>query len=293
MNASPPPNTGTLRILHLSDLHAVAAGERLFERIDTAARLERVAAFALEAALAPDLILVTGDLVHKGHAAAYPEVAAGLARLSGALDAPVVTVLGNHDDRQAARLLPGHAGRDYSVEEIRGWRIVALDSSEGRLGAAQLDWLAGELRRPAGHGTIMALHHSPVPSPLPGMKGQGLANPSDLARAVADADVRLIATGHYHHPQSALFHGIPVWTSPALSYQQIMNPRPGTVQGADAGMVSFVELGPAGVSATPYALASGPPLFTVPAGSSTQSTRTTTPDKPAPSQHLLTKRNAS
>lgn len=54
---------------------------------------------------------------------------------------------------------------------LNGLRVIALDTSvpgfhHGELGADRLEWLAGEPATPAPDGTILALHHPPVPSVL-------------------------------------------------------------------------------------------------------------------------------
>src|SRR3546814_6114943 len=94
--------------------------------------------------------------------------------------------MGNHDDRASFRehLLPAEEAESPSapvdrVDELDGLRIVTLDTSvpgfhHGEISDAQLDWLAGVLSTPAPLGTILALHHPPVPSVL------------DLAASVED-----------------------------------------------------------------------------------------------------------
>ena len=83
--------------------------------------------------------------------------------------------MGNHDNRAELRRLlldeaPSMAPLDR-VSMIDGLRIITLDTSVpghhyGEITAAQLDWLADELATPAPDGTILALHHPPIPSVL-------------------------------------------------------------------------------------------------------------------------------
>ena len=51
---------------------------------------------------------------------------------------------------------------------VGGLRIVSIDTSipqhvEGGLDPQQLEWLRGVLTAPAEHGTVLAMHHAPVP----------------------------------------------------------------------------------------------------------------------------------
>ena len=82
--------------------------------------------------------------------------------------------MGNHDERAAySRELFGEesdAPQDR-VYDVAGLRIVSLDTSvpgwhHGEITDEQLAWLRDVLATPAEHGTILALHHPPIPSPM-------------------------------------------------------------------------------------------------------------------------------
>jgi Icc protein len=173
----------------------------------------------------------------------------------------VLTVLGNHDDPVTARVLTGHALAHHRVLTVGALRFVLLDSSTGSLGSAQLDWLAETVAEPFGMGTVIAVHHAPVPSPLPTLSKIGLRNPELLAEALRGSDARLILAGHYHHPMNSLFHGVPVAVGPSLAYHQIMNAGPATVSGHDSAMFSLVQVTADQVSCAPVSLQAAHPLF--------------------------------
>lgn len=118
-------------------------------------------------------------------------------------------------------------------------------------------------------GTIVAMHHAPVRSPLPTLSRVGLRDPQLLADALRGSDTRLILAGHYHHPMSALFHGIPVAVGPSLAYHQVMNAGPSTVSGHDLAMFSFVQVTADQVSTAPASLQAAHPLFTTSVSPST------------------------
>ena len=263
--------TGRFTILHLSDIHATA-GDLLYGQIDGLERIRQVAAYARSAGITPEAVVVTGDLIQRGHAAAYPAVDEALRLLGEAVGAPVLTVLGNHDDDDAARRLAGHVQSHYRVEHIGELRFILLDSSTGSLDRAQLTWLRGVLSRPYGLGTVVALHHAPVPSPMPTLSKTGLRNPEEFAAALAGSGVRIILAGHYHHPMfgsfiSGSFDAIPVSVGPSLAYHQVMNAGPDTVSGHDLAMFSLLHATGSSITAVPVSLLAARPLFSVPAPS--------------------------
>lgn len=254
---------GRLTVLHLSDVHATD-GELLYGAVDGLERLDRVGVYARAAGITPELVVVTGDLVQRGHPGAYAGLDAALARLEDALDAPVLTVLGNHDDPDAARALRGHEGGHHRIRHVDGLRVALLDSSAGELGPEQLAWLAAELDRPAPHGTIVALHHAPLGSPLPTLAKQGLRDAEALLDVLEGSDARLVLAGHFHHQLSAVVRGVPVAVAPALAYHQVMNAGPLAVSGHDEASFSLVHLTASGVSAASVSLREAEPIFTIP-----------------------------
>ncbi len=255
--------TGRLTIVHVSDVHGVEGG-LLFDAVDPLDRLARLGDHLELAHVTPEAIVVTGDLAHRGHPGAYPAIRDALAHLGARLDAPVVTTLGNHDHPEASRVLPGHETRHHGVVDADGLRIVRLDSSTGALGAAQLAWLAAELATPAPHGTVVAVHHPPIASPLPSLDGQALADADALLDVVAGTDVRVVLAGHYHHPASATVRGVNVSVAPSLAYHQRMHAGLAGIAGHDTSMFSLVHLTHDGVQTASVSLTEPAPIFTIP-----------------------------
>ena len=87
-----------MKFVILTDTHFVPRGRKLYG-LDPAERL----AVAVETINAThrdiSFVIVTGDLAHWGEQAAY----ASLAGVLGALDAPTILMMGNHDKREAFR----------------------------------------------------------------------------------------------------------------------------------------------------------------------------------------------
>jgi len=109
------------------------------------------------------------------------------------------------------------------VHDIDGLRIVSLDTTvpgyhHGELDPAQLEWLREVLAEPAPLGSILALHHPPVPTPLEVMAVLELHRQSELADVVRGSDIRAILGGHLHYSTHSTFAGIPVHVASATCY---------------------------------------------------------------------------
>jgi 3',5'-cyclic AMP phosphodiesterase CpdA len=102
-------------------------------------------------------------------------------------------------------------------------RVISLDTTvpgyhHGEITSAQLEWLAKVLSTPARHGSILAVHHPPVPTPLEVMAVLELHDQPALAEVLRGSDVRLILGGHLHYSAHSLFAGIPVSVAAATCY---------------------------------------------------------------------------
>jgi Icc protein len=218
-------------LLHLSDTHLRAAGSRLFDVVDAREHLARALAAIEASGIAPDGVVFTGDLVDLGEGAAYTDLRALVEPFAARLGTRVFWVMGNHDDRAQfrTRLLGEAASHDQPpldrVDELDGLRLVTLDTSvpgahHGELRDAQLAWLADVLTTPAPLGTILAMHHPPVPSVLPLAGSVELRDQNRLARVLRGTDVRAIIAGHLHYSTFATFAGIPVSVASSTCYAQ-------------------------------------------------------------------------
>lgn len=231
-------------IVHLSDTHLLAGGAALDGRIDVTANL-RLALEAVErTGIRPDAIVFTGDLADVGDAAAYRALRAAVEPVAERLGAPIVWVAGNHDERPALRsvLLDADPTEEpvTGVWDLGGLRLVALDSTvpgwhHGDLDAAQREWLREVLAEPAPLGTLLALHHPPLPSHMPLFDILELRHQDELAEIVAGTDVRGILAGHLHYSTSGTFAGVPVNVAAATCYTMNLQRPPARVNGMDAG----------------------------------------------------------
>jgi 3',5'-cyclic AMP phosphodiesterase CpdA len=237
-----PPARRT--ILHLSDTHLLAGNRPLGGRYDTAANLAHTLEAVERLGLRPDAIVFTGDLTDLGEPEAYAALRAAVEPVAARLSAPVVWVAGNHDERPALRRdllgLEPTLAPVTGVWDLGGLRLIALDTSvpgwhHGDLDAAQLEWLRGILATPAPLGTLLALHHPPLPSHVPLFDILELRDQGRLAEAIAGSDVRGILAGHLHYSTSGTFAGVPVSVAAATCYTMNLARPAASVNGMDAG----------------------------------------------------------
>lgn len=229
-------------LLHISDTHLLARRGKLYDRVDSTAYLEQLFDELEASGGRPEAIVFTGDLADKGEADAYRNLRAIVEPAAQRLGARVIWVMGNHDERRAFRAgLFGEVPTDKSVDrvyDVNGLRVITLDSTvpghhHGEVSGEQLDWLAEELAIPAPHGSILAMHHPPVPSVLDLAVSVELRDQRSLAEVVEGSDIRSIIAGHLHYSTTATFAGIPVSVASATCYTQDLNVETGGTRGRD------------------------------------------------------------
>ncbi|MHA7155770.1 phosphodiesterase [Arthrobacter sp. TMN-50] len=229
-------------ILHLSDTHLLGGPGPLYGAVDSEARLRQIFTELEDSGARPEALVFTGDLADRGEANAYAKLRAIVEPAAAKLGAEVIWAMGNHDDRANFRVglldqAPDSAPIDRSYL-INGLRIITLDSTvpghhHGEFSHEQLVWLANELLTPAPHGTLLALHHPPIPcvqdlSVLVELRGQ-----RQLADVVRGSDVRGILAGHLHYSTTATFAGVPVSVASATCYTQDLGYDGGGTRGRD------------------------------------------------------------
>lgn len=191
----------------------------------------------------PEAIVITGDLADLGEPDAYTRLRGIVEPAAKELGAQVVWVMGNHDERgpYSQGLFDGDdtdAPQDR-VYDINGLRIIALDTTvpgyhHGTVTDAQLEWLADLLNTPAKDGTILALHHPPVPTPLLwAMEMLELRRQDKLAEVLAGSDVRSILGGHLHYSTQSTFAGVPVSVASATCYTLALTARDRLLSGVN------------------------------------------------------------
>ena len=225
-------------ILQLSDAH-LSPRSPLFR--DNLARIR-----ALAEAVAPDLVVATGDLSLDG--ADKDDDLAFAAELHAAFPAPLLALPGNHDVGSHPHTMPhqpvdparlarfhAHLGPGRGVVDLPGWRIIGLNSEVMGTGleeeAAQAASLPG-LVAAAGDRRIALFVHKPVFVTTPDdptfdyWSVPPSARPA-LAPILDHPSLRLVGSGHLHlHHRFARGRTVFAW-APALSFVVHPHEQPG------------------------------------------------------------------
>ena len=197
----------------------------------------------------PDVLVFTGDLADKAEPAAYARLRELVEPAAAAMGAQIVWVMGNHDERApyAKGLFDRDLG-DTPAEAVPAQDAVYdVSGPAGHLARHQhapvpprraqrraAGWLAEELATPAEHGTILALHHPPIPVPMiPQAAVIELLEMDRLAAVIEGTDVRIILGGHYHYSTYSTFAGIPVSVASASCYTTDVAPQDRLISGVD------------------------------------------------------------
>ncbi len=232
-------------VAHISDTHFLGGGRRLYGSIPMDARLNLALTQLEHSGARPEAIVFTGDLADLGETDAYLRLRDIVEPFAERLGAQIIWVMGNHDERaeyssQLFDVEPTEQPQDR-VYDIGGLRIISLDTSvpgyhHGDLTQAQLDWLADVLATPAPDGTLLAVHHPPIPTPLLEAMGMlELQDQSRLAEVIRGTDVRGILAGHLHYSTHSMFAGIPVSVAAATCYTLNLTARDRILSGVDFG----------------------------------------------------------
>ncbi|WFR66824.1 metallophosphoesterase [Curtobacterium flaccumfaciens] len=237
-----PPASGTLRVLHLSDTHLTGDGTLHQGSVDTTAALDSVLAH-VDGVPGTGLVVVSGDVSEDGSPESYAALVERVGGWAERHGAALVAVPGNHDLREGFRqvLANGHVlgegGRplvhtmEYHPPTVPVWgqslvagrRIVTVDTSVPRAGYGEISDASLERLRAAlaeehaPHGSVLVLHHPPLPAPTALHDALKLRNPDALADAIRGSDVRVVLAGHYHHHFAGALAGVPVLVAPGVA----------------------------------------------------------------------------
>ncbi len=217
---------GTIRFLHMSDLHyreqyadngfeaLIAARQHPKDNIIKCIREERENGF--------DFLLLTGDLTHEGEKSDCLALDDLLKKELGNI--PYIALPGNHDIREAFSPVFNRNGRfegNNGVYKIKGLRIIVLDtgrSVNGLIEKEQITWLKEALKEPSPEGSLLALHHPLIDNQngLPCAQYDG-----ELKKVIAGSDILGIFCGHTHHNYMAQFAGKPYFTADSMAFSMV------------------------------------------------------------------------
>lgn len=231
--------TTGITVIQITDTHlGVEPGPIRPGQRDSDAQLAAVLEDLQRQYPAPDLMLVTGDLVEVPEAPAYERL---VRHLSG-LPAPLLALAGNHDDRTLAHPIFTQAGHGFEGERVIGpWLILAVDSSypghaAGRVPAAELQRIEDSIARHPAHWVLVAVHHPVVAIGSEWMDRIGLLNGEDfLARLTPHSRVRACVFGHIHQAFDQMHGDLRLLGGPATCVQFRPGSRDFALDPEDAG----------------------------------------------------------
>jgi len=152
--------------------------------------------------LAPDLVIVSGDLTTFGFRQEFEAAQGFLDRLDCA---ERIVLMGNHDARNVGYVhfeeLFGPRSREWHSD---GVSIVAVDSTEpdldhGVIGRGRYPWIEECFAKPADL-RIFVLHHHLLPVPGTGRERNVVYDAGDTLECLQRAGVNLVLSGHKHVP---------------------------------------------------------------------------------------------
>lgn len=231
-----------ITIAHLSDVHLLARGVKQYGAVEPEDGLRMALERLSRLDPVPQALVFTGDLADRSEPESYARLRGLVEPFAAGIGAQVVWVMGNHDARApyAKGLFDSEDdGPQDRVYDVAGLRIVALDTSvpdyhHGELDDGQLDWLRDVLSTPAEHGTVLAMHHPPIPVPtLEPAAIIELLDQDRLADVILGTDVRQLLGGHFHYSSHSTFAGIPVSVASASCYTTDPAPLDRVISGVD------------------------------------------------------------
>jgi 3',5'-cyclic AMP phosphodiesterase CpdA len=202
------------RLLHVSDLHTGTPEDPAVQHA-LAALVERVA---------PELIVASGDLTHRGRREQHEQAAHFLRSLG----APVLAIPGNHD---MPYTFPARFTRTF-VEFERQWETTEPTHSTPSLHVVGLNSARpyrhqsgglreGQLRRgkerleaaPEGAYRVVVLHHHMVGAPWRASRKRPVAHRNRVLRELVASGADLILAGHIHQAAVSERHEFEVVSS--------------------------------------------------------------------------------
>ncbi len=210
-------------LAHVSDPHFLPPTHP--DQPRTRARLAHVLDAIVNRREPPAAIVITGDLTQNGDPSAYAALREQVVTVATRLGSQLMWLPGNHDERHAfARSLLGSSDDAAAIQvmDVAGLRLIGLDSCvpghhHGSLTDATLAALRAELATPAPRGTVLAIHHPPLPAVMDSLQDLMLRDPAPFAAAIVATDVRWILAGHVHSACTGVFAGVPVTTASSTS----------------------------------------------------------------------------
>ena len=152
--------------------------------------------------MAPDVVVISGDLTGDGFRGEYEEAREYLDKIDCER---MIVIPGNHDSRNVGYVhFEELFGERNSVMRLGGVTVVAVDSTEpdldhGQIGRGRYRWIEEQFREDADL-RIFVLHHHLLPVPGTGRERNVVYDAGDAIECLQRAGVNLVLSGHKHVP---------------------------------------------------------------------------------------------
>ncbi|MEX2196852.1 MAG: metallophosphoesterase [Thermoleophilaceae bacterium] len=152
--------------------------------------------------LAPDLVIVSGDLTNEGFRQEFQTARDYLDRVECE---HMIVIPGNHDARNVGYVhFEDLFGDRRAATTVEGVSVVAVDSTEpdldhGTIGRGRYGWIE-ESFDPGAFLRVFVLHHHLLPIPGTGRERNVVHDAGDTLECLQRADAHLVLSGHKHVP---------------------------------------------------------------------------------------------
>lgn len=209
-----------IRIIQVTDCHLQESVDHPFKGTNPEQRLLSTLQQLRSDETVPDLLLLSGDLVHHGYVSAYQR----LQQYTDGMAKEIRWIPGNHDDAVKMREYPSLSEKVFVQHN---WCIIMLDSTAepdgkggGALSQAELDWLGRVVAEHADKYLLLVLHHPPVAVGSQWQDGIMLANAEAFwAQVMTYNNLKLIVCGHLHQAHQIEKGLVSVLATPATAPQ--------------------------------------------------------------------------
>ncbi|MFX1495705.1 MAG: metallophosphoesterase family protein [Promethearchaeota archaeon] len=186
-----------VEIIHISDLHY---GSEFVPEY-----MENIIKYIANSQ--PDVVVCTGDIVHKGRTVQFKSVSPFLKQIREITKLMVVP--GNHDAKNSGiiffeKILGPRRSRIILDEKdtlVVGICSARDDIAHGECGDEQLDWLGRQFNRVL-ENRVIALHHHLIPIPMSGQKFTTVKDAGELLEFTQLFEIDLVLMGHRHVPHA-------------------------------------------------------------------------------------------
>jgi 3',5'-cyclic AMP phosphodiesterase CpdA len=212
------------RLIHLSDLHFGAHDPKLVEGVERKVN-----------AVAPDLVVISGDFTQRARTEQFQEACHFLERLRES-GHEVLAVPGNHDvplyDVLRRFLSPLTRYMRYiddtlcPLQEIPGATVLGINTArsltfkDGRISHEQMDFIRETFsRRDSDAMRILVTHHPLFALPVGSEVGRAVGRSELALDAIGDAGVDVLLAGHNHEASINSARDLVTRAGPALVVQ--------------------------------------------------------------------------